>query len=722
MTIGERAQWNLASWLIVALTACASAPSRNMPGARPDAGSGIVDAQTAKVPDVGARPVEEVPTQQPAAGAGKVPIRMGEVLASAPPDTGLPPLPRLLNVKAQAIGDSAGILFDPVDGAADYRVYALPPASDVATDSEGRVTVSNAVYRCAGNRQTPFAVLDGAEQVPGGAIKTLVDGEDVRGYRRTLPEATLGYVYAEPGDGRVPVYALGERNPRADNLCYFHRWTASRRKQYVTSKATRDALFMQGLRDDGIAFYAPAAGASGSRELLTHADDDDYGARLYFAKDSAEANVRSGSLPAFSVLTEQAEDSYPLMRVHYHNVCGQSHDELVRGKPRFESVRKQGDNLPLTRLHWSGLSKETTLVIEALDQGCPFQGLLAPTSAPTLEIPSFNAKFGAWMTPEAAQAASPTKELFINGQFEGTKPRPIARSFVKIAPAEAPALQWSFGFKANDTLGDIQDANGTSPVCPIHARAKSEIADTSFFCVEQGRAAQRMLFGELWVMFSDGAADTNGKYRLTAGAKADLSADSYLYVTMDVDSFTTLRRYPQILISDRDAPIQNSLAEGNTLVLQSFADWPNSFELQVCDHKNWDVNDQCPKFDLYQQLDPNDPAKVIGLSPNVEFGEQVGMDFSNRYEMYVSTERAFVFFDGEPYACADLPSAGVPRGPVTVTYGNVLYHSNVDNLFDFTKRTQQTDSLRHFDNLGFTSHVPAPDWDFARLPCAKHLK
>jgi hypothetical protein len=728
MTTVERRAQRLATLLALGLLACG--PGKVAQRDTND-GSVITQPDAADNPETGvAKPSDADPDPDPDpdadtstdsdAGSAVVPIRMGEVDPNAPPNTGLPALPRLINVKGKAIGDSVSISFDPVEGAVDYRVYELPAQSDVSAKSDGHVTIKNAVYRCAGNRQTPPAIMDGAAQVQSGAVKTIVE-QDVVGYRRTLADATLGYVYAEPGDGRVAVYALGERDAKSDNLCFFHRWTASRRKQYVTSTATRDMLLKQGFRDDGIAFYVPAAASGDTRQVLTTADNSEYGARLYFV-EGAEATVRKNGTAAFFALAKQSADSFPLMRVHYTNMCGQAHDELVAGKPRFEIVRRQGDKLPLTKLHWSGLTKSTTLVIEALDQGCPFQGLLGPASAPDRSDPTYNTPFPAWVTPEQAQAASPNQELFINGQFDGTNPRPIARTFLKIGPSAAPELDWSFGFKASDALGALADAHGTPIGCVNHVRNRSALVDTGFFCVEPDRAAQRVLFGELWVMFTDGAADTNGKYRITAVDKADLTADSYLYVTMEVDGFSTLRRYPQILISDRDAPIQNSLPQGNTLVLQSFEDWPNSFELQVCNHRNWDVNDQCPKFDFYRQQDPNDANKVLGLAPNVEFGEQVGMDYSNRYEMYVSSKRAYVFLDGQPYGCADLPTAGVPQGAVTVTFGDVLYHSGVDNTFDFTKRKQQTVSLRHFDNLGFKNHVAAPPWDAGRFPCAKHLK
>ncbi|HEX6240724.1 MAG TPA: hypothetical protein VFZ61_07520 [Polyangiales bacterium] len=652
------------------------------------------------------------------AGSSQVPVNTGEVDPNAPANTGLPPVPRLSSVSAKAIGDSVSITFDPVEGAADYRVYELPDASNVSATADGHVTVKNAVYRCAGNRQAPKVASDNEPEVTNESMRTRVES-DVHGYKRTLAQATLGYVYQEAGSGRVPVYAVGEPGLQADNVCFAQRWSASRQKQYVTSSATRDMLIKRGGRDDGVAFYVPAAGAGGTRQVFTKIGDEDSGARLYYT-EGAEASARGAGTAAFSVLTTQAEGTVPLMRVYYDGGCGGAHDELAAGKPRFELARRQGDKLPVTRLHWSGLTKSTTLVVEALDQGCPYPGLLAPKAAPRA-TDEFGNVYEAWVTPETAQAASPTKELYINGQFEGTKPKPIARSFIKIGPAAAPDLDWSFGYKASDTLGNFTPGASDPLGCVTHERARSSAADTSFYCADDNFVGQRSIFGEWWVMFTDVAADTNGKYRLTANTKADLKADSFLYVSMDVDSLTTLRRYPQIMVSDQDVPVQHNLEKGNTLILQTFGDWPYKYEIQICDHRTWDVNQQCPRFSLFEQLSPTDKDETVGLAPNVEVGDQTGLDYSNRWEWYVSTRRAYAFFDGQPYGCVDFPTKGVPSGAVTVTFGDVLYHSGIDDLFDFTSRKMQTVSGRHFDNMGFKNHVAAPAWDESRFPCAKHL-
>jgi hypothetical protein len=62
----------------------------------------------------------------------------------------------------------------------------------------------------------------------------------------------------------------------------------------------------------------------------------------------------------------------------------------------------------------------------------------------------------------------------------------------------------------------------------------------------------------------------------------------------------------------------------------------------------------------------------------------------------------------------------MPAGPVTVTFGDVLYHSGIDVTdppFVFHRAHQYTETRRHFDEIGFKSGVPAPLWDEAKLPC-----
>jgi hypothetical protein len=228
--------------------------------------------------------------------------------------------------------------------------------------------------------------------------------------------------------------------------------------------------------------------------------------------------------------------------------------------------------------------------------------------------------------------------------------------------------------------------------------------------------------GELWVTYADVAADTNGKFRLTPKQKAKMDSSTFLHVTMEVDAVSTARRYPQILISDQDAPVQYTLDKGHTIVVQprgegsQWIDWPLDYELQVCNLHAWDVNNQCPVYDLHRIKDAS--GTVVHLAPHDEMGEHASLDHRIVFDVFASTQRTYLFLDGQPYACANMPSGGVPSGPVTVTWGDVLYHSAIDHTYTFHTAHLQVETQRHFDNLGFSSGVPAPSWDESRLPCA----
>src|SRR5262249_19230243 len=137
-------------------------------------------------------------------------------------------------------------------------------------------------------------------------------------------------------------------------------------------------------------------------------------------------------------------------------------------------------------------------------------------------------------------------------------------------------------------------------------RRVSQRFDVAFDLDDDERQVLAPLFGELWLMFADFQSGVNGKFRMTPPEKAEISSDKFLYVTMEVSAFTTGRRYPQIILSDQDAPVQHHLPLGSSLVLEPYGDWPFNFELQVCDHRTWDVNDQCPYADLEHYFDPND--------------------------------------------------------------------------------------------------------------------
>lgn len=645
---------------------------------------------------------------------GGGPTHVGPMSAGAEcPDVGLPDAYGLPNVKGVIEGNNVRITFDPQADARDYRVYALPAKGDVKGDA-----IQGAVYRCAGESEVPFAAVDDAKTPANPGIRTRAE-TTVAGVERKAADATLGYVFTTPGDDRVPVYALGDPHIKADNVdCYWMRWPESRVKKYTTSETERAELISQRWRDDGIVFYAPKAGTEGSEVIYTASEKPgDFSATFYF-KDGAERTKRSDLKPseAFSVYSEAQDGAEPLMRVFYSQTCGRGHDELVPGVARFNKAHQQGPQ-PVTELHYAGLTEETTLVVEALDALCPFQGVLSTASRAAHDVTFGDEiiEYAPMQTAAELMAASSNGELFISGQGTGTSPKAISRACLKVAP-EKPAKMDFLYDGGEETFGDPVEAGYQT------WSMESASFDAAFYSVETNGWAIGSQFGELWATYSDVAADTNGKLRITPKARATLAADSFVHATMEVDAVSSQRRYPQLLVSSAEWPVQENLEKAATVVVQVFGGVTQALELQIefCDHRTWDVNNQCPIYPLYTLKDGADEF----VAPAPEMNQFVGTDKTLRLDAYVSTNRIYVYTNGKPYGCADLPPGKLPAGTGTVTFGDALYHSAVDleAWYKFHVAKMQVVTSRHFSNLGFSSGVPEPGWNESVLPCVAPIK
>jgi hypothetical protein len=633
--------------------------------------------------------------------------------------TALPKLPKLENVVGTVGSDSVAITFLPVDDARDYRVYVLPADEDVIEEGDN-VYVNSAIYRCAGDRSVPDVDADDRPAGSGLGVRTFVDGQDVAGYRRTQAEATLGHVYYAPGEGRAPVHALGDPDPKADNWAFIARVKASRTKLYTTSDEQRASLLVKGWRDDGVVFYVPAQPSAQTETLYTSLDAD--GHTRYYFRDGTEKNMRGQPQAAFQVLKQAAEGTQPLYRVFYTKYQAFSHDELAYGKTLFERARYQGASRPMTELLWTGLMGPTTLVVEALDSGCPYPGRLAAANIPAgrdvATTVSGYVDYAEAITPMQAQAKAAHGELFLNGQHATTDaPKAVARAFLRVTPQTPESFDYFADFAPGSNIPALSEVPCGAPNgnCFQQWRQVSSEFDIHWHTIVTGQRAIGYLFGELWVRYADWAADTNGKFRFTPLQKGTVDADTYLHATMEVTAVSTGRRYPQILVSDRSAPVQDFLDQGNTVVLEAFRNWPNFVELQVCDHRRWDVNDQCPFYQFYEYKNAGGETK--SLAPIDEVGELTAADRRTRFDLLLSSKRAYVLVDRKPYGCVDLPESGIPQGEVTVTFGDVLYHSDADSPFGFHKTHLRYDTERRFDNLGFSSGVAPPAWDYARIPC-----
>ncbi|MEO7036968.1 MAG: hypothetical protein ABI548_23665 [Polyangiaceae bacterium] len=666
-------------------------------------------------------------------GAGQ-PVQVGSTTTVSPDGTSvtttLPMLPQLTNVLGTLREDSVGIDFDPVDGATDYRVYELPKDQDITAFSDGTLTVANAIYRCAGMRQT-FDIRNNLNTKSAGL--TVSDSDGITAKIGATPTAdTLGYVYVTAASDRLPVYALA--NYFGDDEV---GWRASRLKVYTTDTSARQTMLGKGWRDDGISFYVPSAAASStqtvySSQVAEPVDGQDWTSykQYYFtaAGMSAHKGDTSPPAPAFQVLSAQGgDDTKPLLAVLY--VGSHTHVELAAGLERYKRAAYQG-SLPDWHLEWAGLTKETTLVVEALKDGCPFQGFLSPQHVKA-------AGHQILYTLADLQKASSTGEVFINGQYDNVpaKATPIARSFLKVTatPHNAEDWDWYQGFGVGTDLGTVTEVPGcTDYHCD---RWRTTDLDISAYRLDEPGNVPVVAFGQFlgqfWEAFDDDGADVTGKLRITARTKAKIDSDpnKYLHATMSVDIMSTDRRYPQLIISDQNAPVQEGLANAgsNTVLVQPILGPSMRVEVQafhgiVGGVGPWDVNNQAPEHRL---IDYDTQDGTTTFQPNEPPFEHAGMDRMTKFDVFLSSQRIYVFMDGQPAGCTTIPSTVKLAGDVTYTVGDVLYHEGADDElvcsqahpYTFMHTHQCTETKRHFDDLAFKSGSAPPTWDNSRFPC-----
>jgi hypothetical protein len=706
-------------------------------------------------------------------------------------------LPHLSHVKALVRGNSARITFDPFPGAVDYRVYAAPAAADVHRNPDGSLGwIDHATYRCGGLRSVAPLRADGDEGPPSNpypnwvAVLSQVE-EPVEWFKRGIKDATLGYGFREPTADTVPIYAVGDPSPTADNYGNGMRETETRSKLYVRENGS---YLAKGWRDDGIAFYAPASAASKACQgkapvpILTQIyqeksapDPVYYGPGL---EAVARARMKQGpGAPAFLLCPNHVDGSEPVMRVHYMLLSpggwfgGQgAHDELALGRERFDRARCQGAatgpcatvSRALWEVHWSNITKPTQLVVEALDAGCPFQGLLGANPLPATLNPQDRGAPATEVvsTFDQLRAAAAHGEVFLNGQFDASStPHPIARSLVQVAPAPRPPMDFESHFAtAPETLTETLVAGSNAadcgytqqirdlthsgdPQCDGSHHLQSATYDALAFDQFASVYSLGVTQGELWSDFSSGELRFSPR-KVTA----TMSDAAYLHVAMEASSFTTDRRYPQIVISQQDFMTGEWLLKRSSItpnpavqpfvLVQPFDAGPSKMviELELCNQRGWAVNDHCPWF-LLEKGDPPAKGQLGPNNPHAEAHDHLQHDDSARFDVYLSTKRAYVFFEDEPYGCADIanhtltdPSGGAispppappPTGPVTVAFGDVHYHPTAEGgelglVGPFGISHMFMNTIRHYDYVGFKSGVPAPPWDETRFPCIRQM-
>jgi hypothetical protein len=376
------------------------------------------------------------------------------------------------------------------------------------------------------------------------------------------------------------------------------------------------------------------------------------------------------------------------------------------------------------------LKKTTTLVVEALDAGCPYQAFLA---ASHVEAPPHQT----FATIADVQASSPSGEVFVNGQFDTTlAPKAIARSFLTVSPSAAGDWDWFEGFDGDDALEPLRELPTTSCFSCVSKRSSKFDIHFSRIDVQNGTdvLSYGEVLGQLWLGYDDTDGGTLGKAQFTATEKASLSSDgSYLHVTFATGIASTLRRFPQLILSDRDPPTDVALQDpdNHTIIFQARGG-PEVTLQAVAIHglasgSPWAVDNPDTGVTTHELTVRTDSGLPHQISPQKSPFEHAGIDRMTKFDVFVSPSRLYVMMDGEPAGCTLLPSAVGFTGPVSVTFGDVFFDEAAEpdvcmatRPYDFQHRHGCHETARHFDDLGFRSNTALPDWDERRFPCSPY--
>src|SRR5262249_49055936 len=135
---------------------------------------------------------------------------------------------------------------------------------------------------------------------------------------------------------------------------------------------------------------------------------------------------------------------------------------------------------------------------------------------------------------------------------------------------------WFEGFDGNGAIaptGDLPIAAN----CYRCIRKQSSKFDSIFSSIDLQSDTDVLSYGavlgQLWLAYDDMGSGTLGKAQFSALQKASIptALDQYLHVTFSTSIASTQRRFPQLILSDRDPPNDQALLnpDNHTLIFQA---------------------------------------------------------------------------------------------------------------------------------------------------------
>lgn len=424
----------------------------------------------------------------------------------------------------------------------------------------------------------------------------------------------------------------------------------------------------------------------------------------------------------------------------------------------------------LRRVEVAGLAGETRLVVEAIDEACPFTGVLGVEHADLIvdkdEVdPVDHGVYSVFTEPEIVEAYG---SLIVNGHAPGAKtgsPAPLqptkvlARTTLRVTPAGAAdsPMQFFEDFATSDQPVFISDLPG------LGRSMKGKLFENERFTFTSYGADLTQSFvdrGRLHTLLADWAQDifsTNVMYPRSA---VELSDTDYLHVTFTVAGNATGRRYWWLALCGAETPGATIDQEGRLLgdIIQT----PFFYQADGLDPsvEGWNCLQVFPRDGFPFSLPPTDTdpesevrvmvnlagapehENVVNVSPPM-YPEDIGKPSwyrqrdaegnlvapmlddqmlvapSARYDLYIRRDRVVMYVEGEQRLCNDFPQVALTMAEGALGFGQVLYHSLAERIelhAEYWDRTGQRYYLentpfidaRAWDDVGYTEHVPAP--------------
>jgi len=426
----------------------------------------------------------------------------------------------------------------------------------------------------------------------------------------------------------------------------------------------------------------------------------------------------------------------------------------------------------------NGIPTDATIVIEAVDQTCPFTGIMGNSHQvitpinPGIEDDQMHDFY--FYTREEIEAAYGA--LIVNGHggngsltglpADEIPPRVLARTTVRtvVDPnSPAPVATFFDGFEDSQPLAFLRDANE-------HDRTQNGMIfqNDKWTGYTFGAERSQMFIenGQFHSLNADWAQDIFSQNYLTPRTLATLDDETYVHATFEVHGNPTGRRYWWFFMCGADEVGQTFGADDvltNEIINTPFFYQPDGRNPSM---SGWNCVQVFPRDGFPYDLAPSNERpqtdisvivnrsgqgerdSVVNPSPN-----QYGLDWTPRafyrtldangqfagpvmddqqliaprarYDIYVRRDRVLFFVNGELRVCSDFPDAALTMAEAAVGFGQVLYHSAAERLEFFAEHNDRSGQMyyreitpffdaRTWDNMGFETNAAAPSFDEGR--------